>query len=326
MKAPQAFELPAELVPEWKRAHRLEWITLAYQGSVIVLLAMLMGSSQAMKTAVLEDLLSLLPAVSFLIASRFCNRPPSERFPYGLHRVFTVAFLAGSLALLAMGSFLLIDSVLTLVKADKPTIGSVYVLGHRVWQGWLMMAGLVYGAVPAYIIGRRKMPLAKALHSKILYADADSQRANYLTSIAAITGVLGIGFGLWWADAAAAILISVSVIRDGWIDTKNAVLDIIDRQPVHVDHSQADELVKELERKAETIDGVGQARARMSEHGQVYFGEMYIVPSRALSPEEVEDIAAQLERYHWKIYDVDVMPVASLPDFSSPDQARRRAG
>ena len=42
----------------------------------------------------------------------------------------------------------------------------------------------------------------------MLYADAKMNKADWLTATAAMVGVVGIGVGLWWVDAVAAIAIS----------------------------------------------------------------------------------------------------------------------
>lgn len=52
-------ELPPELRETLRKARRLEWLTIAYLVSAVGLLALVLGSSQAMKTAWFEDLLSL---------------------------------------------------------------------------------------------------------------------------------------------------------------------------------------------------------------------------------------------------------------------------
>lgn len=54
-------ELPPELRERLRKARRLEWLTIAYLVSAVGLLALVLGSSQAMKTAWFEDLLSLPP-------------------------------------------------------------------------------------------------------------------------------------------------------------------------------------------------------------------------------------------------------------------------
>jgi divalent metal cation (Fe/Co/Zn/Cd) transporter len=87
-----------------RRAVRLEWLTLAYLLSAVFFIYLTLGASQAMKTAWFEDILSLIPPAVFLVASRYRHRDPDERFPYGFHRVVTIAFLCAAVALFAMGA------------------------------------------------------------------------------------------------------------------------------------------------------------------------------------------------------------------------------
>jgi cation diffusion facilitator family transporter len=233
----KAFELPDDLKPVFDKAKKLEWITLFYLISVVGVMYAVMGSSQAMKSATLEDALSIIPSLCFLISSKIYIKDPNKEFPYGYHRVYGIAFLTGALALFGIGMFLVIDSCITLFTADKPTIGSIYIFGHQVWLGWVMIVVLVYSSVPSIILGLKKLPLAKQLHNKILYTDADTQKADYMTAFAAMIGVVGISAGWWWADAAAAILIGISVLYDGITRVKTAVLDLMDRTPVKTDDS-----------------------------------------------------------------------------------------
>ena len=69
-----------------RRAVRLEWVTVGFLVFAVTLVGLVLGNSQAMKAAWLEDLLSLAPPLAFLVAVRIIRRPPSLRWPYGLHR------------------------------------------------------------------------------------------------------------------------------------------------------------------------------------------------------------------------------------------------
>ena len=68
------YELPPRLQEALKKAKKLEWITIAYLITVVVVMYLVMGSSQAMKTAWLEDALGMLPGIAFLIASGIYDR------------------------------------------------------------------------------------------------------------------------------------------------------------------------------------------------------------------------------------------------------------
>ena len=72
-------------------------------------------------------------------------------------------------------------------------------------------------------LGYKKLPLAKKLHIKNLYTDANAQKADYMTGFAAMVGILGLGMGWWWADASAALFISFSVLKDGYTNLKDAL-------------------------------------------------------------------------------------------------------
>lgn len=309
------FELPDKLQPKFNKTKRLEWITLFYLISAVILIYLTLGNSQAMKAAFLETLLSILPTVAFLIASNIYDREPTEFFPYGYHRVFSIAFLSGSLVLFAIGCFLFVDSTMILVMAEHPTIGSIQIMGHQIWMGWLMIAVLFYSAVPSMVLGYKKMPLAKELHNKILFTIADTQKADYMTGFAAIAGIIGIGYGVWWADVVAAILISISIMYDGFRQLKTAVFDLMDSYPTHIENHEKDELVSDIENFVRSWPWVRNAKIRLREHGQIYFGEVFVVPdSSADIPEEVEKGTELLHEYHWKAYDIVICPVASLPD------------
>src|SRR5690606_24115229 len=104
-------ELPPELVPDYKKASRLEWWTIIYLISVVFIMYLTMSSSQAMKAAWLEDVLSMVPAICFLAAGRYKDKRPSYRFPFGYHRSYSIAYQLGAFALLSIGVYIFYDSV-----------------------------------------------------------------------------------------------------------------------------------------------------------------------------------------------------------------------
>lgn len=79
-------ELPDRQVRALRSALRIEWFTLAFLAVAITMVFLVMGNSQAMKAAWIEDMLSLAPPIAFLIAVRLVNRSPTVDYPYGFHR------------------------------------------------------------------------------------------------------------------------------------------------------------------------------------------------------------------------------------------------
>ena len=308
--AVQHKELPPALQKEFNKAVRLEWITVAYMISVTLVMAATMQSSQAMKAAWLEDVLSILPAISFLIAKRFYNRPANPQFPFGYHRVYTIAFQTGALALFSIGMFVLYDSVTALVKAERPTIGTVTIFGRQVWHGWLMIVALLYSAIPAMILGYKKLPIAKKLHNKILFTDAHTQQADWLTAFAAIVGIIGVGFGLWWTDSVAACFISLNIVWDGYKRLKAAINDLIDEVPTNLENTRKHQLVKKVIDHFESQKWSKEVRVRMREAGEVFFTEVFIIPTSTDGLlENMKKAVDEAKQLDWKLYDVVVIPV-----------------
>jgi hypothetical protein len=71
MSVSEGRELPPDVVPVYRRAVRIDWLTIAYMVSAVALLYLALGGSQAMKAAWWEDLLGLLPPAAFLLSYRF---------------------------------------------------------------------------------------------------------------------------------------------------------------------------------------------------------------------------------------------------------------
>jgi cation diffusion facilitator family transporter len=317
-----SLEFPPDKRELHRKAVRLEWLTIAYLLSATFFLFLTIGSSQAGKAALVEDLLSLTPPLAFLIAARIRTRSPDERHPWGHHRSVSIAYQASALALLLFGSFIFVDSLLSLVAAKHPPIGVIEMFGQTVWLGWPMLAALVWSGVPAFFLGRAKMPLAQGLHDKVLYADAKMNKADWLTSGAAIVGVIGIGLGFWWADAAAAIAISLDIVHDGYTNLRTSVNDLMDSRPTHYDGSGPHPLVKQLERALEGMGWVDDAQVRLREEGHVFAGEALVVPADADAlVDRLDHAAEELRALDWRLHDLVVVPVARLegrPDAPAP--------
>ena len=223
--------VPPEIEADLAKARRLAWWTLGWMASIVFVMWLVMGSSQAMKTAFIEDLLSMVPAIVLLIAMRFERREPTRLFTFGFDRMHSLAFLVSAVALAIMGATLLFEAVHTLIKAEHVTVPPVELFGQHIWLGWLMIAALLYSVVPPFILGRMKLPVAKRLHDEVLYTDAMMQKADWMTGLAGVAGILGIGFGLWWADALAAGIISLSILRDGITALRIASAELADGTP-----------------------------------------------------------------------------------------------
>lgn len=310
MKVSAETELPPELQQDYRKAVFYVWLTIAYQIVTIILFYLVLGSSQAMKAVWIEDIISLAPPVAILIALRLRNKAPNKYFPYGYHQAVTIAYLCAAISVLAVGGYLFVDSAVKLVSAEHPTIGTVTWFGDPMWLGWPMLAVLFISAVPAMIIGRVKLPLAEKLHDKPIYADALMNKAQWMTGLAGMAGVAGIGYGYWWADSVAAIIIALDIMKDGLTNTRASVSDLMFSMPKTVGRDEYDSLPKRIVHALKQKAWVEEAEVRLREHGQVFFGEIFLVPVDEQQP--FERTTAALECVHeldWRIQEVTIQLV-----------------
>lgn len=313
MKLRPEYSLPEEKQEKLAKAVRLEWITLFMLLTITIVMFMTMGASQAMKTAWIEDVLSMIPPIAFLLAMRYRDRDPDEDFPYGYRRSALLAFMVASVAILVLGLYMLYDSGMSLIKQHHPTLGHFELFGYRPWAGWVMIVALIYSVIPPIILGRMKLPLAQELHEKTLHADAVMNKADWMTGAAAVFGILAVGMGFWWGDSAAAAFIALDVVHDGGTNVRNAMADLMDRRPTSVERSDPLGLVEKINGHVRAMPGIRAADCRLREEGHVVSGEIFIVlDDEQNTSRKVRDVAEAAEALDWRIYDLVVMPVERI--------------
>ena len=307
------YTLPPDKAEVLRRAQRVEWTFIALLISIIVVMALVMGSSQTMKAMWIEDTLSLVPSCSFLAGIHFRRKSPDEAFPYGYRRAVLVGFMVGAVTLLGFGLYILGDSVVKLVSAEHPIIQTVHLFGRPIWLGWLMIAALVYSVLPPMVLGRMKIPLAAELNDKTLHVSAELNKGDWLSGIAGVLGIVGIAFGVWWADAAAAAFISVEIVKDGYVNLRNSVSQLMNRRPSTVEEQEEDPAIDKLQKALEQLDWVAKARVRLREDGDVLTGEAFIEPR---DERDLLNRMAQarelLGNVDWRLHDVSMVPVRSV--------------
>jgi divalent metal cation (Fe/Co/Zn/Cd) transporter len=226
-----------------------------------------------------------------------------------------VGHLVSAVALLVMGVYLIGDSAMGLFQGEHPPIGTFHLFGQTVWQGWFMIALMLLLIPVPVILGRLKMQVATELHNKVLYADADMLKADWRTSLGTAIGVAGLGLGWWWFDAAAAIFIGLSIVKDGITNVITAITDLADARARTITGEDPHPLVARAEDYARSLDWVLDAGARVRDEGHVFHTEMFVVPREgaAQSPARLRELAEGIVDLDWKLEDVVVAVVDELP-------------
>ena len=308
-------DLPPAQQKALRQATGWEIATLCYTSGTIVLVALVLGGSQSMKTAWIEDMLSLLPQIVFLIALPMVRKRPTKTHPYGRHRAMSIGHLVSGVALLTTGLTLAGEAALGLIRTEHPTIGTVNLWEHTIWLGWPMIAVMAIIVIGPFIYGPHKRHLATQLHNKILAADGDMATADWHTNAASILGILGVGIGLWWLDGAAAIFISIGIILDGYRNTRIALADLMDQRALTSDSSTPHPEIARALAALHALPWVTDAGIRARDMGQVLHLEAFVTPTDDTHGiDRIAEASRTVAGDNWQVQDIVVTLTDTIPD------------
>ncbi len=310
-----------------RRAVRLELWTVASMALVVLMVALSAGDSQAMKSAWVEDLLSLVPPLAFLAAAWFSQKPPDAEYVNGRMRAFDITFLVSAVALTGVGVGLVYDGMEALLTRKHPGIGTVEIGGTLVWHGWLMIGALLLSMAPPLLLGRKKLAVARELQLKPLHTDADMNKADWMTGLAGVAGIAGIGMGWWWADAVAALFISGSVLRDGAAALKSAMRDLHDARPETLERGRPDPLCDAVRDAVAALAWVRACEVRLHEEGPRLCGVLLVETRDGdATPAQLREAEDTARAVHWRVDEIiarpDRAPVAIVDRAASLRPAR----
>lgn len=150
-------------------------------------------------------------------------------------------------------------------------------------------------------MGRIKLRYAEQLSDKVLRADADMNKADWLTGLATAVGVLGIGLGFWWADAVAALVVSISISKDGWDNTANAIRDLMDTRPTTFDNSEVDPVIAKVNAAVMDDPRVVGVQTRARDEGHVLHLEVFVQVDRlVVEVAWLEELERRCNEVDWR--------------------------
>lgn len=271
-----------ELRAGFTRMRRLEWISLGYQIFITAVLAAFAGSSQVIKTEWMENAFAIIPIAGVLLTYRFENKTPDAGRPFGYHRAATIAFMAAAFAIAAVGILLVFEAASNLIHGERPSIGGFLLFGHTIWLGWILVALMAVSAIPPVVLGKLKTPISILIHDKALHADAEMNRANWLSNGAGCIGLVLVAFGFWWGDSLAALLIALDITRDGVTAVARSLSDVMDQHPTDLETGRQHPIVRDVYRAIAALPFVAAHKTLLREHGRYFFGEIFIVANDAM--------------------------------------------
>jgi cobalt-zinc-cadmium efflux system protein len=220
--------------PRSANRRRLQ-IALALAASYM--LAEVAGGLLTNSLALLADAGHMLGDVGALALSLFAlwiaDRPASTRFTFGYYRTEILAALVNGAALLAIAAMILLEAVGRL--SAPPAVAGAGMLA-------VATGGLVVNLVALFILGGGRHESLN-LRGAWLHVASDA-----LGSVGAMTaGALVWGFGWYWADPVASLVIVLFVVYSAFSLLREAVSVLMEGAPGHLDVDQIRDALVGLE-------------------------------------------------------------------------------
>ena len=251
-------------------------------GVLLVLAKLVVGlltGSLGILSEAAHSFLDLAASVFTLVAVRTSRKPADTEHPYGHGRT-------ENLAAFAEGILLIITAVLIAFEAIRRLVFGGPEVNPAGYAFALLIATLVIETGRAAVLRR----VGRAASSEAMLADATNRVSDVLATLGVLAGLIGVRFGLTWADSVAALLVAGIVGRAAGLLAWRSGDILIDRAPAGAE--------EELRDAIRGVDGVLDVRSvRVRRSGPNLIGDVSIATGRMLSVEAagalVDDVKAR---------------------------------
>jgi cation diffusion facilitator family transporter len=231
-----------------------------------LVVGLLTGSLGILSEAV-HSLFDLAASTFTLFAVRTARKPADTEHPYGHGRAENLAAFAEGVLLLITAAGIGFEAVRRLVAGGPPVNPAGYAFA-------LLIGSLLIEAGRAVVLRR----VGLIASSDAMLADATDRVADVLANLGVLAGLIGVKLGLPWADALAAGLVAVIIVRAALRVAWRSGDILIDRAPAGAE--------RQLREAIQGVDGVREVRSvRVRRSGPNLIGDARIATNRMLPVE-----------------------------------------
>jgi cation diffusion facilitator family transporter len=220
-----------------------------------------------------HSLIDLGATVMTYAAVRVSGRPADAEHQYGHGKFESVSALAETGLLFVLSGIVIWEAVKRLTAHEAQAVDA------NVWAFGVILVSIVVDFVRARALTRT----ARKTSSHALEADALHFSSDLWASLAVLVGLIGVRFGLWWADAIAALAVAVVVCFAGWRLGRRTIDTLTDVAP-----PGATGKISAVAAKVPGVVAVEQIRARTV--GEQTFIDLTVGVSRTLPLDRVTAI------------------------------------
>ncbi len=252
-----------------RRPELVAWGSVAIGVALVVakLVVGLLTGSLGILSEAAHSFLDLAASGFTLVAVRTSRRPPDTEHPYGHGRTENLAAFAEGLLLLVTAALIAFEAVRRLLVGGTTVNPAGYAFA-------LLIGTLIIESGRAAVLRR----VGRLVSSEAMLAEATNRLSDVLATLAVIAGLIGVRFGIGWADSVAALLVAGIVVRAASMLAWRSGDILIDRAPTGAE--------QQLRRAIQGVDGVREVRSvRVRRSGPNLIGDAGIATGRMLSIE-----------------------------------------
>lgn len=169
----------------------------------------------------IHSLIDALANIVALFGIFAAGRPPDADHPYG-HRKYETMAALGVAAMLFVGCWEILSAAVDRLRHPHAVVVTPIALG-------VILATLLVNGIVVAVEGRQ----ARQLQSELLAADAAHTGSDFLATLLVLASFGATRLGIPYADAAAALVIVVLILRAGIAILKGTMSTLADERRIH---------------------------------------------------------------------------------------------
>ncbi|MCL2401410.1 MAG: cation diffusion facilitator family transporter [Oscillospiraceae bacterium] len=244
------------------------------------LIAGILGHSSAMISDAVHSLTDIVSTVVVIVGVKLGNRSSDDDHPYGHERFESAAAIVLSGILLVTGLLIGYNAVMNAIEMISASDYKVL----AVPTGLALVAAIVSIAIKEAMYWYTRNA-AKKIGSGVLMADAWHQRADGLSSIGSLLGILGARLGFPAADPLAGVIICLFIVKVSLSVFRDAIRKMTDTSCDEATEAE----IRAVVLAQENVLGIDKIMTRM--FGDRIYVDIEISVDRAASLIEAHDIA-----------------------------------
>lgn len=205
-----------------------------------------LAGSKGLVADALHSIADMISSIFVLVALKYAEKPKDKRYPYGYGKVEYISTIIASLFIFLCGITVFIDALESLKSGN-----------HKMPDAVAIFATIL-SLCFSYVMYSSNTCAGTQLNSPAMLADAAESKADSLTSVAVLFGLIGTKLGFESADTIAAIIVAFFIFRIGFemlIGGINGLMDMT-LDPERIDQ------IRQICMSVDGVEGVRSIAAR----------------------------------------------------------------